>query len=100
MTFPCPKRGAHGVSGGFECRGLLLRLAIQQPGEAFESGEIHARRKRRSDRDCRDPEQPLADTHLIPWVAPRCERRLQEGPERRGPLLGIETRSSDPPCAA
>src|SRR5689334_23449589 len=74
-------------------------LALQQPGEALEPGEIHARRERCSDRDRRDPEQPLADTHLIPWVAPRCERQLQGGPERNGPLLGKETSSPGPPCA-
>src|SRR5690242_19079615 len=74
-------------------------LALQQPGEALEPGEIHARRERCSDRDRRDPEQPLADTHLIPWVAPRCERQRQGRPECRGPLLGKETCSSGPPCA-
>src|SRR5215218_5134269 len=83
--------------------GLIWRragLALEQPGEAIESGEIHARRKRCSDRDCRDPEQPLTDTHLIPGVAPRCERRLQGRPERCGPLLGKETSCPSPPCAA
>src|SRR5690348_225858 len=73
-------------------------LTLEQPGEAFEPGEIHARRKRRSDRDHHDPEQPLADTHLIPWVAPCCERRLQGRPERCWPLLGKETRSPSLPC--
>src|SRR3954462_12967124 len=76
-----------------------IRLAVEQPAEAFESGEIHARRERRSDRDRRDPEQPLTDTHLIPGVAPRCERQLQGRPERCGPLLGKETSSPGPPCA-
>src|SRR5678815_1921449 len=74
-----------------------LVLLLQQPREAFESGKVHARRKRRSDRNCNDPEQPLADTHLIPGVAPRCERRLQGRP-KGGPLLGKETRFSHLPC--
>src|SRR2546423_14399380 len=74
-------------------------LALEQPGEAFESGEIHARRKRRSDCDRRNPEQPRADTHLIPGVAPRCERQLQGRPECCGPLLGKETCSPSLPCA-
>ena len=74
-------------------------LAFQQPGEAFEPGEIHTRRERRSDRYHRDPEQPLADTHLIPGVAPRCERQLQGRRESAGPLLGPETGPFGPPCA-
>jgi len=72
---------------------------VQKPGEAFEPGEIHARRERRSDRDHRNPEQPLADTHLIPGVAPRCERQRQGRSERSGPLLGPETGPLGPPCA-
>src|SRR3954447_25670442 len=76
-----------------------IRLAVEQPAEAFESGEIHARRERRSDRDRRNPEQPLTDTHLIPGVAPRCERRLQGRPERCRPLLGKETSCPSLPCA-
>src|SRR5207248_5103658 len=74
-------------------------LVLEKPDEAFKPGEIHARRERCSDRDSRDPEQPLADTHLIPGVAPRCERRLQGRPERRQPLLGKETNSPNLPCA-
>src|SRR5438093_13008977 len=82
------------MSGRLALEGLVL----EQPDEAFESGEIHARRKRRSDRDYRNPEQPLADTHLIPGVAPRGERQLQGRPKRCGPLLGKETSSPGPPC--
>src|ERR1043165_7163759 len=73
-------------------------LAFQQPGEAFEAGEIHTRRERRSDRDHRNPEQPLADTHLIPGVAPRCERQKQGRSGSDGPLLGPETGPSGLPC--
>ena len=63
-------------------------LLLVEAREAFEPGEVHARRERRSDRDRRDPEQPLADTHLIPGVAPCCERQLQGRPIRNEPLLG------------
>ena len=73
-------------------------LALEQPCEAFESGEIHARRKRCSDRDHHDPEQPLADAHLIPGVTPRCERQKQGRSESDGPLLGPETGPLGLPC--
>jgi hypothetical protein len=76
----CSFPGAARRSG---CRTDLKAGALLpvQSRETFEPGEVHARRERRSDRDRRDPEQPLADTHLIPGVAPCRERQLQEGPD-------------------
>ena len=74
-----------------------LALALEQPGETFEPGEIHARRKCSSRRDQEDPEQPEADAHLIPGVAPRCERQMQGRPGC-GSLLGFEIRFPGPPC--
>src|SRR5215213_1401620 len=74
-------------------------LTLEQPGEAFETGEIHSRRECRSDRDHHDPEQPLADGHLIPGVAPGCERQWQGRRESDGPLLGPETGPPGLPCA-
>src|SRR4029079_2175674 len=59
------------------------RALAVEPREAFEPGEIHARRECRSDRDRRDPEQPLADTHLIPGVAARFEPQAHCKRERR-----------------
>ena len=78
---------------------MWFRLAAEHACEAFKPGEIHARRESRPDRDRRDPEQPLADTHLIPGVTPRSERRLQGRPDGNWPLLGKETGSSSLPCA-
>jgi hypothetical protein len=76
-----------------------FRLTLEEPGETFEPGEIHARRKRCARRDQDDPEQPEADAHLIPGMTPRCERQKQGRPERFRPLLGFEIRSPDLPCA-
>ena len=74
-----------------------LTLALEQPGETFEPGEVHTRRKCSSRRDQKDPEQPEADAHLIPGVAPRCERQRQGRPGC-GSLLGFETRFPGPHC--
>ena len=93
----CSFPGAARRSG---CRSdpIVGWLAVKQPCEAFEPGEIHARRERRSDRDDRNPEQPLTDAHLIPGVAPGCERQLQGRSESDGPLLGPETGPFVLPC--
>src|SRR6186997_2043635 len=98
MTAPSPARSRAGVAVGL-IWGSRLELALQKSGEAFEPGEIHARRERRSDRDHHDPEQPLADAHLIPGVAPRSERQKQGRSESDGPLLGPETGPLGLPCA-
>ena len=73
-------------------------LAAEQPAETLEPGEIHSRRKSGSHRDQDNPEQPEADAHLIPGVAPRSERQWQGRPDLPRSLLGIETGVSGPPC--
>ena len=78
---------------------MRFGLVVEEPCEAFEPGEIHPRRKSCACRDQDDPEQPLADAHLIPGVAPRCERQLQGGPEGCRLLLGYEACAPNPPCA-
>ena len=75
-SFPGARTGA-GCLSDWEA----ADLAVEESCETFEPGEVHSRRKRCSGRDQDDPEQPLADTHLIPGVAPRCERHLQGGSE-------------------
>src|SRR5436190_7612147 len=60
--------------------GSVCDLALEKPCEALQAGEIHTRRKCCTDRNRCDPEQPLADAHLIPRVAPSGKRRLQGRP--------------------
>jgi len=56
-------------------------LALDESCKALQPGKIHSRRERCSGANCGDPEQPLADAHLVPRVAPCREGRLQGRPE-------------------
>ena len=74
-----------------------LGLAAVEPGEALKTGQVHPGRKGCTHCDQNDPEQPLANAHLIPRVTPGGERQWQGRPGRRS-LLGIETGDSGLPC--
>src|SRR5690349_20720402 len=97
MTSPSPARFPTRSSLAGEWSGWF-GLALQHPGEALEPGEVHARRKCCPYRNQEDPEQPCGHAHLIPGVAPRCDRQRQGGPGRNGPLLGNEVRTPGLPC--
>ena len=71
--------------------------AAVEPGEALETGKVHPCRKGCAHCDQNDPEQPLANAHLIPRVTPGGERQWQGRPGRRS-LLGIETGDPGLPC--
>src|ERR1700741_797083 len=77
----------------------MFDLAADHPGEAFQSGEVHSRRKSRSHCDQDDPEQPEADAHLIARMAPRCKRQVQGRAKSSRALLGQVTGRIDLPCA-
>src|SRR5215218_4729640 len=97
MATPPPPRATAGRLDWPELA-LAWRLALEQPGETFEPGEIHPRRKRCARRDQEDPEQPEADAHLIPGMTPRCERQRQGRPGRPRTQLGFEPEAPGLPC--